>query len=374
MRPTFPRRPWAHAAMVAMAVLALFQVGAGSGQEEEEGVAASQCAGDGRRPFVRRQPRRVEGRGCRSGSRAGQHRRGSAAVVVPQATRRRDDQGGRRACREVLAKPQFSMVIVRLTIPIGVSHDRPARRPGRGSAGVWHHQLGRRLLDDDAPPRGRRGAGTGPLAGPEMALAQGPIMIGTPAKPNDPKVGRVLGRRQGQERIPVHARHQGEPRELPHVENARNGGQRAFPPDRRRASKGSRPPPRLPAISSSRCPTLYHQNQQRFFRVVQLLQMIDSPELRTRRMAAWGKDLLDPATAGIAAMRLEGLGTAAVEPLKDGLKNSNAQVRYFSAEALAYLERYRRRRRPGRNRRRRAQIPGVRPGGPGGTRPAGVSS
>ncbi len=26
-----------------------------------------------------------------------------------------------------------------------------------------------------------------------MALAQGPVMIGTPAKPNDPKIGRVLG-------------------------------------------------------------------------------------------------------------------------------------------------------------------------------------
>ena len=26
-----------------------------------------------------------------------------------------------------------------------------------------------------------------------MAFAQGPVMIGTPAKPNDPKVGRVLG-------------------------------------------------------------------------------------------------------------------------------------------------------------------------------------
>ena len=27
----------------------------------------------------------------------------------------------------------------------------------------------------------------------ELALARGPVMIGTPAKPNDPKVGRVLG-------------------------------------------------------------------------------------------------------------------------------------------------------------------------------------
>ena len=84
-------------------------------------------------------------------------------------------------------------------------------------------------------------------------------------------------------------------------------------------------------------PTLYHQNQQRFFRVVQVLHMIDSPDLRTRRMEAWAKDLLDPATAGVAALRLEGLGTTAVEPLKAGLKSSNAQVRYFCAEALAYL-------------------------------------
>ena len=84
-------------------------------------------------------------------------------------------------------------------------------------------------------------------------------------------------------------------------------------------------------------PTLYHQNQERFFRVVQLLQMIDSPELRTRRMAAWSKELLDPTTAGIAAMKLEGLGTVAVEPLETALKNPNPQVRYFCAEALAYL-------------------------------------
>src|SRR5262249_11338853 len=67
------------------------------------------------------------------------------------------------------------------------------------------------------------------------------------------------------------------------------------------------------------------------------LQMIDSPELRVRRMAAWGKDLLDPTTAGVAATRLEGLGTVAIETLKEGLKSSSAQVRYFSAESLAYL-------------------------------------
>src|SRR5262249_47591761 len=84
-------------------------------------------------------------------------------------------------------------------------------------------------------------------------------------------------------------------------------------------------------------PALYHQNQDHFFRVLQLLPVVDSPELRTRRVAAWSKDLLDPTTAGVASMKLEGMGNSAVEPLQAGLKSSNAQVRFFSAEALAYL-------------------------------------
>ncbi len=36
-------------------------------------------------------------------------------------------------------------------------------------------------------------------------------------------------------------------------------------------------------------------------------------------------------------MKLEGLGPGGIEPLKTGLKSSNPQVRFFCAEALAYL-------------------------------------
>jgi hypothetical protein len=36
-------------------------------------------------------------------------------------------------------------------------------------------------------------------------------------------------------------------------------------------------------------------------------------------------------------MKLEGLGPAGIEPLKTGLKDANAQVRFFCAESLAYL-------------------------------------
>jgi HEAT repeat protein len=65
--------------------------------------------------------------------------------------------------------------------------------------------------------------------------------------------------------------------------------------------------------------------------------MIDSPELRARRITAWSKEIKDPTTAGVTAMKLEGLGPTAIEPLKEGLKDPNAQVRFFCAESLAYL-------------------------------------
>ena len=85
-------------------------------------------------------------------------------------------------------------------------------------------------------------------------------------------------------------------------------------------------------------PRVYHHNQDRYFRVVKLLPIVDSPALRAERLAAWGQELLDPKTAGVAALKLEGLGITAVETLKKGLESPNAQVRFFAAEALAYLD------------------------------------
>ena len=55
-------------------------------------------------------------------------------------------------------------------------------------------------------------------------------------------------------------------------------------------------------------------------------------------MAAWGKELLEPKTSGVAALKLEGLGPTASETLQAALKSPNDQVRFFAAEALAYLD------------------------------------
>ena len=336
MRCTYPRHPWAHAALVATAILALVQLGAGPGKKkgkEAPPPKVHETVGD-LSYVISRGEWKVEGVGLVGGL------DNTGADPPPSWYRKQlvDEmtKAGVEHAEKLLARPQFSMVIVRLTIPIGVS---PTDRldvqvevpPACGTTSLAGGYLMMTRLREV-----KKGPETGPLGGPEMALAQGPIMIGTPAKPKDPKIGRVLGGGKVKKEYPFTLVIK-ENREsfrtskmLQTVVNERfhqteNGHQKG-------ASNA-----KSPSYLELKVPTLYHQNQERFFRVVQLLQMIDSPELRTRRIAAWSKDLLDPTTAGIAAMRLEGLGTVAVDPLKEALKNPNPQVRYFCAEALAYL-------------------------------------
>ena len=338
MRLKLPSRPWAHAALAGTAVLALILMGAGPGKKkgkESRPPTVQETVGD-LSFVVSRGEWKVEGVGLVRGL-------DNTGADPPQSWYRKQlvdemSKAGVEHAEKLLAKPQWSMVIVRLTIPIGVTTtDRLDVQvevpPACGTTSL----AGGYLLLTRLREVNRAASATGPLAGPEMAIAQGPIMIGTPAKPNDPKVGRVLGGGKVKKDYPFTLVIK-ENREsfrtakmLETVVNERfhqneNGHQTG-------AAKA-----KTPSYLELKVPKLYHQNQQHFFRVVQLLQMIDSPDLRTRRMAAWSKDLLEPASAGVAAMRLEALGVTAVDPLKAGLKSTNAQVRYFSAEALAYLD------------------------------------
>ena len=86
-------------------------------------------------------------------------------------------------------------------------------------------------------------------------------------------------------------------------------------------------------------PHVYHQNQPRFFQVLKLLPMVDTvPEVQSERMKRWAEQLLDPDSAGVAALRLEGAGKAAFPHLKPALKAPDSRSRFFAAEALAYLD------------------------------------
>ncbi len=243
-------------------------------------------------------------------------------------------KAGVEKCEKLLASTHVSMVIVRLTIPIGIS---PTDKldvqvevpPACGTKSLAGGYLLLTRLHEILISRGVH-------TGNDLALAYGPVMIGTLAKPNDPKVGRVLGGGRVKKDYPYTLAIKDSrksfhtSRMLETVVNERfhqmeDGHQKGVATAK------------TDAFLVLKVPKLYHQNQEHFFRVVQLLPMVEGPELRERRIGAWTKELQDPKTAGIAALKLEGIGSAAIEPLKDGLKNSNSQIRYFCAESLAYL-------------------------------------
>lgn len=83
----------------------------------------------------------------------------------------------------------------------------------------------------------------------------------------------------------------------------------------------------------------YKDNIGRFVRVVRSLPLRESTAEQTERLQLLETQLLDPLTAAVAALRLEAIGNEmAVDKLMRGMKSDDAEVRFYSAEALAYLD------------------------------------
>jgi len=83
----------------------------------------------------------------------------------------------------------------------------------------------------------------------------------------------------------------------------------------------------------------YKDNVDRYVQVVRAIAMKENSAERMARIERLQRELLDPLTAGAAARQLEALGRDGVESLRKGLEASDREVRFFAAEALAYLAR-----------------------------------
>ena len=245
-------------------------------------------------------------------------------------------KAGVEDANRVLADKTTAMVIVRVKIPTGIStKDRLDVELELPPASGTTSLAGGYLM----PTRLREMmiAGGGPKEGQDLATAQGSVMIGTDAKPNSSKDGRVLGGARCKKDIPfslVLKDSRKSIRTSAMLQKVVN--------ERFHQSEGKDQKEMATAKTDQflvlKVPRVYHNNQGRYFQVVKLLPMVDAPELRAQRTERWGKELLDPKTAGVAALRLEGLGLTATETLKAGLASPNAQVRFWAAEALAYLD------------------------------------
>ena len=235
-----------------------------------------------------------------------------------------------------LATGNTAMVIVRTRIPNGIGPKDNLDvelTPPPGStltsmAGGW--LINTRLYEVGVNHSGLDHQGK------YFAWAGGPVMTGTATKPNDLKSGRVLAG--------GHVR-----KEMPYLLVIKPGHQSGWVSARIEAIIRERFHQRrgvnLAGVATAKTdkhleisvPRLYHQNPTRFFEIIKVLPTNDSEALCAERLERWGKELVDVKTAGTAALKLEGMGKNAAATLKTGLTSPDPQVRFFAAEALAYL-------------------------------------
>lgn len=234
-----------------------------------------------------------------------------------------------------LELPSTSLVLVRGTIPAGIdTKDRfdidVVLPPGSTTTSL----AGGHLLMTEL--RVKQIVDGQTMEGLPMGEAYGPIMTGNAQLPDDLRVGRVLGGarvfkdnfyalilkegRQGFRSADIVQR----------VINMRFH-------ERKGIDQVGMAVAKRPDLLMLNVPSVYHHNQFRYFQIIERLPLMETPVARAQNLDTWTRELLDPKTAGQAALKLEGIGRNATEALKTGLNSTNDQVQFFAAEALAYL-------------------------------------
>jgi len=236
-----------------------------------------------------------------------------------------------------LASPTTSLVIVRGKVPAGITtEDVFDVEVELDPASTTTSLAGGQLIMTELFRVEYGSKGEILPQGQLMGRVSGSVMTGSTAKPEDLKSGQILGGGRSKDDLPyilIVNEKRKSARTAKLVEDVVNS--------RFSRSKGVEQQGMAVAKTDQflqlRIPRNYHHNQYRYFQVVENLPVVQSPELQAARIDKWGKLLLDPKTAGQAALRLECLGRNAIPVLKAALGNPHPQVRFFAAEALAYL-------------------------------------
>ena len=82
----------------------------------------------------------------------------------------------------------------------------------------------------------------------------------------------------------------------------------------------------------------YKDNVRRYVDVVRAIAISETETERNERLGVLERQLADPITASHAALQLEALGKRGLDVLKKGIQSKDPEVRFYAAEALAYLD------------------------------------
>ena len=82
----------------------------------------------------------------------------------------------------------------------------------------------------------------------------------------------------------------------------------------------------------------YKDNIERYVQVVRSTAVDETPTEESERIEQLGRLLRDPASARVAALRLEAIGKRSTDTLAAALRSRDPEIRFYAAEALAYLD------------------------------------
>jgi flagellar basal body P-ring protein FlgI len=82
----------------------------------------------------------------------------------------------------------------------------------------------------------------------------------------------------------------------------------------------------------------YRHNLARYFRVIQNIALAEGPTERLQRLAVLERKVFEPTTAPAAALQLEAIGKEAIPVLQKAARADDPEIRFYAAEALAYLD------------------------------------
>jgi hypothetical protein len=242
---------------------------------------------------------------------------------------------------EVLASPNTALVLVRGFLRPGIqagdTFDVEVRTPTRSDTtslrGGWMMET---RLSETAVLGGQI------RKGHETAVAQGPILVDPSAEADkNPALatqGRVLngGRVTKSRKLGLILDHQHKSIRMSQLSAKAINERFHTYIDGRRMGIAS---PKTDEYIELTLHPRYKDNVGRFMRVVRSVAVRESQSQRLERLALFRDQLFDVVTTETAALRLEAIGgDEAIKILKDGAASSDPEVRFYSAEALAYLD------------------------------------
>jgi flagellar basal body P-ring protein FlgI len=242
----------------------------------------------------------------------------------------------------VLASPDTAMVLVRGVLRAGIQEGD-------------HFDVEVRVLEQ-SETTSLRGGWLLPVEMKEFAVlsdnrvhtghvwgqAAGAIMVDPSAEGQEDRVmrarGRILGGGVARKSRPLALELKPDCRSVINSARVETAINKRF----RTSRKGVKVP--MAKAKTDRCVELtvhprYRDNFQRYMQVVRSIALRESEAKRQERLTLLEKQLLDPISSSRAALQLEAIGSQAVEALGKGIASENPEVRFYSAQALAYLDR-----------------------------------